>query len=191
MILVFLQGGRPNPDANYLRYLASFLFLFYPLMAWALYSMTMRIKRFKQYRPVILALALGIYGYYQLQSTFQFANDPSWIGVDVGQKIKSLQLPPNQNVMIELTYWHYHAIMTGADYPTNLLFDREFALPTQAASSLFKEEPSTIHNCLGKYEIAYVFVQDNQIQQTIEDLFLISRINTDLEIMSALPFCRT
>lgn len=127
-IFIGLHGGQLEPPGNYLRYLAPFLFFFYPALSYLLF-VSVQVLNIAKLREYVLVGCLAVMITTQLTTTFQFTNDPSAYGLAVGEMIRQLrQANPeiaDRPVMIELSYWEYLAIKVGANDIDTIMYDRD------------------------------------------------------------------
>ena len=175
LIFIFIQGGRSNPDANYIRYLATYNFLLYPLVAWFVYisfrQLTINTK-LKKLLSMGFLLTLSL---TQIFANYQYDNDPSSVGIEVGRKIEELYAKDATYVqgktMVELGYWDHLAVSTGSNSPDLIIFDREYDPINRSTSSIFFDSPDTIHSCLKSYQVNYIAVRDPELISIVAGLW--------------------
>ena len=173
------QRGYVQPQGNYVRYLAVFLFMAYPLIAWLVVQVTSRLFRHNQARVVALVAALAVVILVQLRSAFAFVNDPAGEGVRIGQRLRALRAAHPSDVpyaLIELNHFQYLAMHVGANDMTHLIYDRPLDL--QALNST----PTALTRavllaCDAKYHFGYVVMRDSRLKTMVEDALPVQRLD--------------
>lgn len=171
---LLLQAGHVQPPGNYIRYLALFLFLFYPIAGYLIkVGMTSVQPGFLRWTAFVLIMA--IISTIQLNTAFHFSNDPSTAGLAVGQEIRALrQSRPEASVrpvIIELSYWQYLAILVGANDIHGVIYDRQLDIAERQTQSLILSDPSLFNSCLAEYNVSYVILKDPQLRSRVESEF--------------------
>jgi 4-amino-4-deoxy-L-arabinose transferase-like glycosyltransferase len=174
---IMMSGGQSEPPGNLIRYLALFVFLFYPAQAYLLVLVT-RLARQKK-KPFGTLLRMGLFLFFvlvaitQLLATFRFQNDPSAAGLDVGLTIRELrrQIPSisQRPVLIELSYWQYLAIHVGANDISQIVYDRVLDFNSRQAQSLLFADEKLFRTCLQTYNISYVIMADDQLRLALTE----------------------
>ncbi|MCS6888689.1 MAG: hypothetical protein NZQ09_10805 [Chloroflexus sp.] len=169
-IFIGLHGGQLEPPGNYLRYLAPFLFFFYPALSYLLF-VSVQVLNIAKLREYVLGGCLAVMITTQLTTTFQFTNDPSAYGLAVGEMIRQLrQANPeiaDRPVMIELSYWEYLAIKVGANDIDTIMYDRDLDYRRHTPSLLMTNEQS-FQRCLLLHDVSYLIVKDPVLQTAAE-----------------------
>lgn len=171
LFFIFLHGGQPEPPANYLRYLAGFVFLLVPAAAFLLDRLAKRLSGQSQRQSLILLLILGLIVTLQLRTAFQFKNDAAAAGLAVGRQIQQFQQQGDRqqrSVVIELLYWDYLAIRTGANEPRGLLYDRQLDPDSRRQVSLLSSDPPLFIDCLHTQGVGLVVVKSLYLRQFLE-----------------------
>jgi hypothetical protein len=171
-LFIILHGGQPEPYANYLRYLSGFVFLLVPAAAYLLEKLALRVTQQRNLQNLLLAAALAGIAVLQLRSALDFRNDAAAAGLAVGREIARYQqqmaAPEHHAVLIELIYWDYLAVRTGAGEPYDLLYDRALDPARRTAESLLSTAPETFLECLASRQVGLVVVQSPQLRQFLE-----------------------
>ncbi|HEX7973056.1 MAG TPA: glycosyltransferase family 39 protein, partial [Anaerolineales bacterium] len=179
LVFTGIQGGQSDPAGNILRYLASFLFLLYPFLAWGLVVLARRLAAPAVYRVALAALLLLAAAWVQTRAAFGFTNDPSGAGLAVGMRLRALRLRAlrSQNApqatrpaLVELSYWQNLAIQVGSNDLAGVVYDRAYDPVRRESQSIFLQDPQTARDCLAAYLPAYVIVQDARIRQAVEQV---------------------
>jgi hypothetical protein len=172
LVFIIMHGGRTEPSGNWLRYLAPYIFLMYPLFAWFLIVLSRRLlggRRILSYS--ILLLFFLFISFFQIGNTFHFTNDPASVGLKVGQSIHSLvDGDLTFNTMIELRYWDYLAIHIGANDLDHVIYDRVYDHVYKKTTSIFAGSPQLARDCLSAYNIHFLVAYDPAVRHAIEDL---------------------
>ena len=173
-VFLLLHRGQLEPPSNYVRYLAPFLFVLYPMLACLLLELVQRIKSAPARTAVLASIVLAIVA-RQMFTTFQYPIDPSAAGLKVGERIRELRQEnlelQQQPVLIEARAWQHLAIHVGANDVRQLLYHRGLD-PTYGfeaeRSALFSLEPEAIRSCLSSYDVSYMVVKSPELQDLIE-----------------------
>ncbi|NNJ09829.1 hypothetical protein EKD04_005775 [Chloroflexales bacterium ZM16-3] len=168
---MILHGGQLEPPGNYIRYLAGYMFLFYPALAYMLVRVAGALP-LRQARWALLVAALGLATLTQVPTAFQFTNDPATDGLAVGQAIRALRTQDpdlaDRPVIIELSYWQYLAIHVGANDMGQIVYDRTLDIESRASQSLILTDEALFRSCLGRYRASYIIVKDPHLRAIIE-----------------------
>jgi hypothetical protein len=169
----WLQRGQVQPHGNYIRYLALFLFIIYPLIAWSIGRLFDHIFANRIARVAAIALVLSLIGAWQIRTAFQFVNDPAAEGLHVGRQIRALRLQnPSlaaKSVLIELNYYQYLAIHVGASDISGLVYDRALDYnKLNDSSSLIQASPSILPTCIQFYDMSYIVVRSAELRQLVQ-----------------------
>jgi hypothetical protein len=169
---LYLHGGQLEPPGNYVRYLAPYLFMVYPAIMLLLYT-AMRFIRARVARSVVVILVVALMVITQARTVFAFKNDPTAQGLAVGLKIQAMRAADptlaHRPVLVEVSYWQYLAIHTGANDLSSLIYDRPLdSNQRQAPSLLLLSDPNTIRNCLSRHDISHLVVKTHELRELIE-----------------------
>ncbi len=172
-IFIGLHGGQTEPPGNYVRYMAPFLFLFYPFIAWLLVKAAGRLPARAAWQIAGLALSLVIIAFFQIRTAFHFVDDPAASGLAVGSYLKDLRLtqPASENLpaLIEVSYWQYLAIQVGANDVDSILFDRKMGAQYRQAPSEIDANPQALKDCIAHFQIAYIIVKSASLTSFLQD----------------------
>ena len=172
LLFFYLHGGQSEPFGNYLRYLAPFVFLTYPLVAWFIDQVSELIS-INQKRYLPLMIFVMVLTLPQLWKTFNFTNDPSASGISIGEKIKQIRHNDpsikSDPVIIEVSYWQYLSIQVGADDVSNILLDRELDFDHRSTRSIFYSDTETLLNYFTENHVSYLIVKSDDLQKIIEN----------------------
>ena len=178
---IFLHGGQLEPPGNYIRYLAMYVFLFYPALGYLL-IMTLKAIPAKKLQRSLLILCLVLVATTQISTAFHFVNDPAADGLAVGLTIRTLRAQDpalaQRPVMIELSYWQYLAIHVGANDMDRIVYDRILDIDLRKTQSLLLTNDRLFQACLKSYNISYVIVKDAQLRTVLEDTLQLHAANT-------------
>lgn len=185
LFIFFLShGGQSEPEGNWIRYLAPFLFMVYPIIAATIIILTRQFIYSNQLRFTVLAVLLACFIFVQLRGTFNFTNDPAAEGLMVGIKLKDIRQNNFQSskkpIIIELEYWQYLAIQVGMNDVTTIMFDRPVDLENRKSVSLITSNSKLFQNCINYYDVAYIAVVSPDLKAAIEKKFsfpILSNIN--------------
>jgi hypothetical protein len=176
-LFAYLHGGQKEPQGNYFRYLAFFVFFSYPVVAYLIdLGVNFVVKSRKMHR-ILVVLIIGLLCATQINMAFQFVNDPAAEGLEVGKRIKTLRSEypelSQRPVLIELSYWQYLAIHVGANDISSLLYDRELDTDLRQSPSLLVTDLEAFRNCLSYFDVSFVIVKSPDLRNIIEsDLLL-------------------
>ncbi len=173
LTFAWLQRGQIQPHGNYIRYLALFLFVIYPLIAWFLSRLFDHIVANGIIKVAAIASVLALIGAWQVRSAFQFVNDPAAEGLHVGQQIRALRLQnpalASQPILIELNYWQYLAIHVGANDVTSLVYDRAVDFnKLNGSSSRIQAAPRLLPACVQFYHLSYIVVRSAKLRRLVQ-----------------------
>lgn len=164
------QRGQVQPPGNYIRYLSLFFWLTYPLLAGLLlWPLSLR-PRLRPYLATALALGLLVVAVRQVQAAFQYQNDPAAPGLAVGRWLRADGIDPSgATVLLELNYWQYLAIHTGANDLEHFLYDRplDFAQLNSAPSLLF-DQPDLLRACVATHRLRHLVVASPDLRALVE-----------------------
>jgi len=166
-----LQGGQVQPPGNFIRYLAVFQFLFYPLLAGLLLWLVHLRPRLWPWPAAALALVVVWVAVRQVNAALQFDNDPAAGGLRAGQWLRQQGIDPSgPTVLLELNYWQYLAVHTGANDLTHMLYDRplDFTHMNDSAS-LLAGNPDLLRACVAAYHLRYIVVAAPELRALVED----------------------
>ncbi len=164
------HGGQNEPLGNFLRYLAPFLFLFYPLVA-ALLDAAARALAGRRAQRLVLGLMLVAIAGFQLPRAFAFTNDPAAQGLAVGEHVRALRAAsPGEArpLLLELTYWEYLAVYVGANDLRGIVYDRAPDFANRATPSLLLADPRATRACLGTLRVSHVVARSPEVRAAIE-----------------------
>jgi hypothetical protein len=180
VIFFILHGGQLEPIGNFVRYLAPFVFMIYPLMAIGLVDAAGWIGRSERGSHLIAMALCAVIGATQLTAVFDYENDPAAPGLAVGQALGALRTADpdrsEQPALIELRRWQYLAIHVGANDPTMIWYDRPGTEPE--AESLLAADPLTLQNCMEAYRIGYLAVHSAPLRTNVEQYLGYGPIDT-------------
>lgn len=172
VIFAYLHGGQSEPPGNYLRYLAPFLFVTYPAAAYVIYRASRMLVKTPALQTALVMLAGCVIALSQLQAAAHFVNDPSAMGLKVGQHMRELRRQDasiaERPILLELSYWQYLAIHVGANDVSRLVYDRPLNLAQRQAPSLFQTDLDQMRSCLASYDMSYVVAQSPEVRRVIE-----------------------
>jgi hypothetical protein len=184
IIFVFFHGGQTEPEGNWIRYLAPFLFMTYPLIAASILSIIRQFIRSPQFQKIVLMIIISCLVFIQVHTAFNFTNDPAAEGLQLGIELKKLRqnnpLSTGKPVIIELQYWQYLATEVGMNDITTVLYDRPLDLEFRKSKSLIISNPELFQDCIKDYDVAYIAVQSPDLKAVIEKKFsfpVISNVN--------------
>ncbi|MSP12513.1 MAG: phospholipid carrier-dependent glycosyltransferase [Chloroflexi bacterium] len=170
---IYLQGGQPDTEANLDRYLALFLFLTYPAVAYLLWGLVTSLKMPGVAPGWPLTLVLGVISVWQLHTAFRLPHNTDADGLQVGQRIQDLRREdPNvaqQPVLLERIYWQFLAINIGTNDVSTLLYDRPQELPAPTAKSVFLADKHPLVDCVSQYHFSFIVVKSPDLRQAVED----------------------
>lgn len=171
-VFAYLHGGQIEPPGNFFRYLAPFIFIVYPAFAWLINSAVEHITRSDSARSALLAMVVLVIAITQIHTTFQFTNDPAADGLRVGKRIMVLREEhpelSQRPVLIELSYWQYLAMHTGANDISLLVYDRELDFERRQTTSLLLSDLDAVRRCLALYDISYIVVRAPELKGVVE-----------------------
>ena len=173
-LLIFfgLHRGQLEPAGNYVRYLAPFVFMLYPLVAVALDTIVGALIKTRLYQTVVLAIVCVVIGTLQGGSSLRITNDSAGAGIAVGQHIRAVRtsnaISAQQSVLLELTYWQYMSIHIGANDLGTIVYDRPLDLAQRRSQSVFVTHPQSISACLATYNIGLLVVASPALRDVIE-----------------------
>jgi hypothetical protein len=170
----WLQRGQIQPHGNYIRYLALFLFIIYPLSAWFISWLLGQVLTNKLAWMAAITFILSLMGTWQVRSAFRFVNDPAAEGLRVGQHIRALRLQNPESaskpILIELHYWQYLAIHVGANDLSSLVYDRALNFnKLNDSSSRIQASPDLLPTCIQFYHISYIVVHSAELRQLVQN----------------------
>lgn len=172
-IFAYMHGGQLEPLGNFLRYLAPFLFLTYPAVAFLFVSGTQKIFNLQPLQNGSLILVITLIAVTQINTTFGFTNDPTARGLRAGKRIAELrQSEPKlaqRPVLIELVYWHYLAIHVGANDVSLILYDRMLDLEERKTKSMLLSNADRVSSCLHQYDISYIIIKSPELIDYVEN----------------------
>jgi 4-amino-4-deoxy-L-arabinose transferase-like glycosyltransferase len=170
-IYIASHGGQSEPPGNYVRYLGQFTFIFYPALADLLVWLAQALKP-ARLRVGLLTVLLVVMTVTQVRAALRFTNDPAAAGLAVGLAIRRLRAQDptlaGRPVLIELAYWQYLAIHTGANDIDQIMYDRVLDTTTRQTTSLLLTDLPAFRACLQTYRIGYVIVQAAELRAIIE-----------------------
>jgi hypothetical protein len=171
-LFAYLHGGQIEPQGNYFRYLAFFVFITYPAIAYLIDTGANLVTKSRTVNAILLVLIMGIMGTTQTHMTFQFANDPAADGLEVGQRIRALRSEhpelSQRPVLIELSYWQYLAIHVGANDASSIIYDRELDLERRQSVSLLVTDVEAFRDCVSLYGFSYIIVKSPELRDRVE-----------------------
>ena len=170
---ILLHGGQIEPQGNYFRYLAFFVFIAYPAVAFFInLSIEHLPQKTKSLKIITFTVIIGVIGTTQFQSAFQFRNDPSSMGLSVGQHIRELRSAnpsiAHQPILLELSYWEYLAVHIGANDINGIIYDRALDLEKRESISFLETDSSAIESCLAQHQISYIVVKSPALRNLVE-----------------------
>nr|MBC8446001.1 glycosyltransferase family 39 protein [Chloroflexota bacterium] len=172
-VFAYLHGGQIEPQGNFFRYLALFIFISYPGVACLIDLGINFVAKSQTTRMILLVLILGIMVTTQTRATFQFVNDPAADGLEVGRGIRLLRSEHSdlsqRPMLIELSYWQYLAIHVGANDISLLVYDRELDFERRQSSSLLLTDVDAFCSCLALYNISYIIVKSPELRDVVEN----------------------
>lgn len=172
LIFFLVHGGQLEPPGNYIRYLAPFVFLTYPLIAYGIYRITTLFVSQRNFQIIAIILMLLIISGRQVYSAFQFNNDPSAIGLEVGKTLRKLREDDGQSqpapALIETLMWEYLAFHVGANDVTSIYYDRELNFYNPDQASWF-EESESLRNCISYHHAKYIVAKSPELIQSISE----------------------
>ena len=166
-----LHGGQVEPPGNYLRYLAPFLLVFYPVVAFCCVAIVEFLARAHRWPWAGLAGLGVVITLVQINQALAFRNDPAAAGVRVGRRIGELLRtsgPEASTIMIELSYWDYLAIHVGANDLARIVYDRPVDLLTRRSESVLVSDLAVARGCLSFHGAGYVVVKSPELQAIVE-----------------------
>ncbi len=170
-LFLALHGGQQEPPGNYLRYLAPFLFMGYPALAWLLVRVA-TLGTTPRWRTGLLAGLLGLVVCVQVPQSLRFSNDPAAQGVAVGRHIRALRAADvrlgSRPVLIELAYWQYLAIHVGANDLEGILYDRPLDFERRASTSMLLAPPDVVRACLAARDISMLVLESEALRAVAE-----------------------
>jgi hypothetical protein len=170
-VYILLSGGQVEPPGNYIRYLAPFAFLFYPSLGYLLIVVSTKVTQCDRLK-LGLVLFLGLAAITQIQAAFRFKNDPAADGLAVGLAIREMRegTPEisDRPVLIELSYWQYLAIHTGANDIDRIVYDRVLDPGSRASQSLLLTDEELFQSCLRLYNVSTIVVKDPRLRSVVE-----------------------
>jgi hypothetical protein len=174
-IFFLSHGSQPEPEGNWIRYLAPFLFMTYPLIAATILLIARQFINPIQLRSAVIVVLLACLAFVQLHTAFNFTNDPAAEGLMVGLQLKDLRqnnhLSSQKPVIIELEYWQYLAIQVGLNDITTVLYDRPLDIAHRNSVSLITSNPELLQTCINYYDVAYIAVRSPDLKAAIEKEF--------------------
>jgi hypothetical protein len=172
VVFVYLHGGQIEPQGNYYRYLAFFVFITYPAIAYLIDFGADFVAKSRVVGWIRVALVLGLMGTNQTYRVFQFVNDRSADGLQVGQRIRELRSEhpelSQRPVVIELSYWQYLAIHVGANDVASIVYDRVLDFERRQSLSLLVTDEQAFRDCLSLYRVSYVIVKSPELCAIVE-----------------------
>ncbi|MBI3943541.1 MAG: glycosyltransferase family 39 protein [Chloroflexi bacterium] len=173
LVFIYLHGGQPEPEGNYYRYLAFFLFLMYPAVGYLLWNLVTSFKIPGAVQGLLLILVLGVISIWQLHTTFNLPHNTDADSLQVGRRIQTLRQAdptvPLQPVLIERVYWQFLVIDVGANDVSTLFYDRPQELQKQTAESLFLAPKDALMDCISQYHFGFFVVKSPNLRQAVED----------------------
>lgn len=165
LLYAVVQRGCVQPPGNFIRYLAIFLFLAYPVVAWFGDVAVRRIVGGRRGQVVVLGAALAGIALVQTATTFGYVNDPAAEGMRVGQTLRRLWVTipdQNANALIELNHFQYLAMHVGANSLDRLIYDRplDWHALNETPTAL---TPAVLRACDRKYQFGYVAMRDPRL----------------------------
>ncbi len=166
-----LQRGQPQPPGNYIRYLAVFLFMFYPLLAGLLVWLANRRAKLRPWANLALALVVALLAVRQVNAALHFDNDPAAGGLRAGQWLRQEGIDASgPTVLIELNFWQYMAIHTGANDLTHILYDRPLDFVNlNDTPSLLAGNPDLLRACVAEFHLRQIVVAAPELRALVED----------------------
>lgn len=170
LLYAVVQRGYIQPPGNFIRYLAIFLFLAYPVVAWFGDVAVRRIVGGRRGQVVVLSAALAGIALVQTATTFGYVNDPAAEGMRVGQTLRRLWVTipdQNANTLIELNHFQYLAMHVGANSLDRLIYDRplDWHALNETPTAL---TPAVLRACDRKYQFGYVVMRDPRLRRMVE-----------------------
>lgn len=169
---IILRAGYVQPPGNYIRYLAPFLFLLYPMIAWLIITLAERLPTLLIRRGALLALGL-VWLALQLPAAFRFTNDPSVAGLQAGMVLNDLRAATPESaphpVLIELNYWQYLALHVATSDLSYIFYDRalDFQLRNNSETTLDAE---SLVRCLHEHHMRYAVFRDPELRRLVTGL---------------------
>ena len=180
-IFAYLHGGQIEPQGNYYRYLTFFVIITYPAIA---YLIEFAIKLFagsRRSRDTLVGLIVSIMVITQIQMAFRYQNDPSALGLAVGQGIRSLRIEnpelSQRPVLVELSYWQNLAIQVGANDVSHIIYDRELDIERGLSTSLLITDVEAIIKCISSYDISHIIVKSPEQRAIVDRDLRLSPLN--------------
>ena len=167
-----LHGGQIEPNANYIRYLAPLLLLFYPLIGFALVHVVGRIRA-----PIVsfglLVVVCGLLAWVQIPLIYQVKNDPVVNGLRVGQQIASLRraaasTDAEQPILLEMVYWEYLAVKVSANDIQNIYLDRVPDYLRKSTDSFLRSDFQGTMKCAAERKIHWFVLKSPELQEILE-----------------------
>ena len=172
-VFACLHGGQIEPQSNYFRYLALFIFITYPAIACLIDLAINFVAKSQAQRGMLLMLIACTMASTQTYTTFQFVNDPAADGLKVGQRIRALRREypslSQRPMLIEGSYWQYLAIHVGANDISHLVYDRYLDFERSPSPSLLLSDIETVRSCLAFYNISHIIVKSPELVEVIEN----------------------
>jgi hypothetical protein len=172
-IFIVFHKGRTDPMISYQRYLAPFIFLFYPWIAALVFAVVKFLTRRIWIQSALVCVVLVFVAVVQLNTAFIFENDDSTQGIAVGKYILSYrqQHPEtiNGNALTEFLHWQYLGVHVGASDVRHLIYDRPMEFSPRKPSSLIGASPDQVGACLKEYRVDLVSLRTPEIQQAFEN----------------------
>lgn len=173
VIFMLLHRGQSEPQGNYLRYLAPFLFVLYPAVAFLIYFLVKKILHNQRWFSVFMGILVILIAVYQTSAAFAYSTDPAGYGLAVGRHIRELRQGnltlQNAPVLIELSYWQYLAIHVGANDITSILYDRPLDIGSRNEQSLIQEDLTAVRRCIAQDKIGLIVVKTPELKQILEN----------------------
>lgn len=167
-----LHGGQIEPPGNYLRYLAPFVFMIYPLVAYTIFNLINAVTPSRRGRNILSLVIVGVMAAVQLGSAFRFTNDPAAVGVPVGAQLQARRQAEGtaRSALIELAYWDYLAIHVGASDLATILYDRPLDIAERKTISYLLTHPAAMPACLATHNIGYIAVKSPELHAAVARL---------------------
>jgi hypothetical protein len=172
LIFASVHGGQSEPRGNIIRYLAPFLFVSYPTVAYLIGSTVALLHKSRMaQRTLLIAVILSV-SLVQILAVFRYTNDLSVNAFAVGERIRSLREMEaalrNRPVLIELSYWDYLAIHVGANDLSLIVYDRLLDFENRRSISLLSTDLEAFRSCLRHYQFSFVIVKSPDLKEILE-----------------------
>ncbi|KPK74380.1 MAG: hypothetical protein AMJ79_14305 [Phycisphaerae bacterium SM23_30] len=171
LIFIFLHRGQLEPSGNYIRYLALYVFLFYPAVGHLISTGIVRAAKTSKAGINWLILVLSIMVATQMCLCFNYKRGETEKGMAVGQRIRELR-EQNHNirerpVLIELSYWQFLAIRVGTNDISLIMYDRELD-ERRESESLLLTDIDLFRENIRRNNISYIIVKSPQLREIVE-----------------------